>query len=92
MMTYLTVQKLFGHPVQDSLPAHHRSFVQAWQKSSEEADRKAKDTQENAEQIYNQHVHELPNLNMGNHVAIQIRTVGHLRDSHSNGIPQALPC
>ena len=64
-------QKLFGHPVQDSLPAHRRSFAQEWQKSSEEADRKAKATCENVEQIYNQHTRELPNLKVGNHVAIQ---------------------
>ena len=24
-------QKLFGHPVQDTLPAHHRSFLPEWQ-------------------------------------------------------------
>jgi transposase InsO family protein len=30
-------QKLFGHPVQDSLPAHRRSFTLEWQKSSQDA-------------------------------------------------------
>ena len=27
-------QKLFGHPVQDTLPAHHRSFAPEWQRTS----------------------------------------------------------
>ena len=32
-----SVQKLFGHPVQDTLPAHHRSFATEWQRTSQEA-------------------------------------------------------
>jgi len=34
-------QKLFGRPVQDMLPAHHRAFAPEWQCSAEEADKKA---------------------------------------------------
>ena len=64
-------QKLFGHPVQDSLPAHRRSFAQEWQTSSEEADGKAKATRTNAERVYNQHSTVLPDINIGSHVAIQ---------------------
>ena len=32
-----SAQKLFGHPVQDTLPAHRQSFAMEWQKSSQEA-------------------------------------------------------
>ena len=38
-------QKLFGHPVQDTLPAHRRSFAPEWQRSSQEADSAATHTQ-----------------------------------------------
>ena len=31
-------QKLFGQPIQDMLPAHHRSFSLEWQKSTQEAE------------------------------------------------------
>ena len=64
-------QHLFGHPVQDNLPAHRRSFAPEWQLSSEDADKKAEVAQENAEQVYNQHAHELPDITIGSQVAIQ---------------------
>ena len=64
-------QKSFGHPVQDSLPAHRRSFAPEWQKSLEEADKDAGDARHAAEQAYNQHTRELPDIKVGNHVAIQ---------------------
>ena len=64
-------QKLFGHPVQDSLPAHRRSFAPEWQKSLEEADKDASASRHMAEQAYNQHTRELPDIKVGSHVAIQ---------------------
>ena len=64
-------QKLYGHPIQDTLPAHRRSFAPEWQKSSIEADKKAQKTHENSTRIYNQQAHTLPELEVGNHVAIQ---------------------
>ena len=33
-------QKLFGHPMQDILPAHPKSFSQEWQQTEEETERK----------------------------------------------------
>ena len=63
-------QKLFGHPVQDTLLAHRRSIAQKWQRSSKEAD-KAATTRKHAEQAYNQHTQELTDLSIGSHVAIQ---------------------
>ena len=64
-------QKLFGHPVQDTLPAHRRSFAPEWQKSAQEVEEAAKRTQETVQTSYNQHAHPLCDLQVGNHVAIQ---------------------
>ena len=40
-------QKLFGHPVQDTLTAHRRSFAPEWQKSTIEAETQAQETKDN---------------------------------------------
>ena len=64
-------QKLFGHPVQDTLPAHCRSFAPEWQKSVQDAETAAAETQVKSQQSYNQHAHELSTLQVGNHIAIQ---------------------
>ena len=53
------VQKLFGHPVQDTLPARHRLFAPEWLKSVQDAEKAAADTQIKLHQLYNQHAHEL---------------------------------
>ena len=37
-------QKLFGHPVQDTLPVHRRSFAPEWQQLAIEADKKLQET------------------------------------------------
>ena len=64
-------QKLFGHPVQDTLPAHRRSFATEWQRSSQEADSAATHALETSQAAYNQHAHSLSDLQVGNHVAVQ---------------------
>ena len=64
-------QKLFGHPVQNTLPAHRRSFAMEWQKSSQEAEEAAQETQDKLQQSYNRNAHDLSALQVGNHVAIQ---------------------
>ena len=64
-------QKLFGHPVQDTLPAHRRSFAPEWQKSTIKAETQAQETKENSTLAYNQHTYKLSDLEVGNHVAIQ---------------------
>ena len=58
-------QKLFGHPMQDALPAHHRAFAPEWQRSAAEVDQQTTSHMEQVTQYYNQHAHTLP------HVAIQ---------------------
>lgn len=67
-------QKLFGHPVQDTLPAHRRSFAPEWQRSSQEADSAATHTLEMSQAAYDQHAHSLSDLQVGNHVAVQNTT------------------
>ena len=65
------MQKLFGHPVQDTLPAHRRSFAPEWQRSSIDAESASTHTSETSQASYNQHAYPLSDLRVGNHVAVQ---------------------
>ena len=60
-------QKLYGHPIQDTLPAHRRSFAPEWQRHSLDTEESLKISEE----YYDQHAHKLPDLHVGSHVAIQ---------------------
>ena len=60
--------------MQDTLPAHRRSFALECQKSSQDAEKAAMVTQDMLQQAYNQNAHDLPTLQIGNHVAIQNST------------------
>ncbi len=62
-------QKLYGHPVQDSLPAHRRSFAPEWQRPLDKGH--TKELLHKAESFYDQHAHPIPDLTPGAHVAIQ---------------------
>ena len=64
-------QKLFGHPVQDILPAHRRSFLPQWQRPVQEATQQAEDTSKSSAAYYNLHAHNLPDIHVGSHVAVQ---------------------
>ena len=64
-------QKLFGHPIQGTLPAHRRSFAPEWQKSTEEAEQQARETREDVKVSYNAHTHSLPDIHIGSKVALQ---------------------
>ena len=64
-------QKLFGTPVQDSLPAHHRSFLPCWQKAVTEAETQATNSLEQTQAYYNLHAHTLPDIGIGSRVALQ---------------------
>ena len=64
-------QKLFGHPIQDTLPAHRRAFSKEWQRQSKEVEQQALKTTEAMERAYNQHARPLPDLTVGTRVAIQ---------------------
>ena len=64
-------QKLYGHPVQDTLPAHRRSFAQEWQKTPAEGEMRYRETLEKAETAYNQRAQSLPDIKKGTNVAVQ---------------------
>ena len=64
-------QKLYGHPIRDTIPAHGLSFDPAWHHNKEGASDKAAATLEKATQYYNQRAHPLPDIREGLHIAIQ---------------------
>ena len=64
-------QKLYGHPVQDTLPAHCHSFSPEWQRSSQEVDQQAAHTLHQAETFYNTHAHPLADIGIGSTIALQ---------------------
>ena len=63
-------QKLFGHPIQDTLPAHRRSFKPEWQKPITDMEA-ASSNQDKAELAYNQQARDLPDLKIGSRIALQ---------------------
>ena len=65
-------QKLHGTPLQDTLPAHGRSFALEWQRSSEgESAGGATLTEEKSREYYDRKAHDLQHINVGSHVAVQ---------------------
>ena len=64
-------QKLFGRPVQDTLPAHRRAFSPEWQRSALDAEDQARSHKEDVEQRYNQHARSLVDIYVGSSVALQ---------------------
>ena len=64
-------QKLFGKPIQDTLPAHRRTFSSEWQRSMEDTKKMASNNRGKAKVSYNYHAHELPKIHIGSNVAIQ---------------------
>ena len=66
-----SAQKLFGHPVQDSIPTHCRSFALEWQKLAYKEEKAAHSTEDKVQALYNQHAHDLTDLKVGNSVAVQ---------------------
>ena len=64
-------QKLFGRPVQDTLPAHRRAFSPEWQRGALDAEDQARSHKEDVEQRYNQHARSLVDIYVGSSVALQ---------------------
>ena len=64
-------QKLYGHPIQDTIPAHHRAFSSTWLLHRTESEIRASDSKEKAETYYNKRAHPLPEIHVGSNVAIQ---------------------
>ena len=59
-------QKLYGHPIQDTLPAHRLAFKHRQQGYTREIT-----VDDNNQQYYNQRAHLLPEINIGTNVAVQ---------------------
>ena len=55
-------QKLYGHPIQDTLPAHRRLFAPEWQCEAEHVEQSAQASQETAVKYYNSLAHGLPDI------------------------------
>ena len=66
-------QKLFGQPIQDTLPAHRRAFSREWQQSNKDTEKIASESQQRVELYYNLHARTLPEIHIGSNVAIQNR-------------------
>ena len=62
---------LYGHPVQDLLPAHRRAFDTAWQPPTQSAEAVAEARSEYAQTYYNASAQSLPVLSVGSEVAVQ---------------------
>ena len=59
-------QKLYGQPVQDTLPpAHRRAFSLEWQCSTSVAEKQAQITRETVETTYNGKAQSLPEIRNG---------------------------
>jgi len=64
-------QKLYGHPIQDTIPAHRKSFELEWQQSKMEASAKSTAHMESSRRYYNAAAHSLPEIVVGTNVAVQ---------------------
>ena len=64
-------RKLYGHPVQDTLPTHRHSFAPEWHCEAEHVEQSAQASQETAVKYYNSSAHSLPDIKVGSHVAVQ---------------------
>ena len=58
-------QKLYGRPVQDTLPAYRRSFSSEWQRAMEDTEQKAESVLEKSAEFYNLHSRSLPEIRAG---------------------------
>ena len=64
-------QKLFGHPIQDTIPAHSSSFSPMTQVQHDRAEEKAHQADNRAKQYYNRTAHPLPDIQVRSQVALQ---------------------
>ena len=64
-------KKLFGHPIQDTLPTHRRSFASEWEKGTQEAEQQVTETLEHSKTFYNIHARSLPDIRIVSPVALQ---------------------
>jgi len=64
-------QKLYGHPIQDTLTAHHKSFEPEWLQSKMVTNAKSTAYLESSRRYYNTTTHSLPEIVVGTNVAVQ---------------------
>ena len=64
-------QKLYGRPIQDTLPAHRCLFAPELQHSTQAAEQQATYTLQQSETFYNTHTRSLPDIQIGSSVALQ---------------------
>ncbi|XP_066974325.1 uncharacterized protein [Macrobrachium rosenbergii] len=64
-------QILYGRPLRSRIPAHPESFSKEWQVKTEDCDCRAANRAKQVKTRYDQHVHPLPRLTIGQHVRIQ---------------------
>ena len=64
-------QKLYGKPVQYTLPVHHTAFDHEWQTKMKEAETGKSMSLEKTRRAYDRHASPLSDIAIGSHVAIQ---------------------
>jgi len=57
--TLSPAQKLYGRPVQDTIPVHRRSFAPDWLKQMDEVDIQETQALQKSQKYYNQHTRHL---------------------------------
>ena len=60
-----------GQQVQDTLPVHHKSFLEKWQYNIKQVEQKASRNKETTEDFYNIHTCSLPEIRVGSNLAGQ---------------------
>ena len=66
-------QKLYGHPVQDTLSVHYRAFNRKWQLKTDGSEVRKSQTLEKTTAHFNQNAVPLPEITVGTQVAVQNR-------------------
>ena len=64
-------QKLYGRPIQDTIPAHRRAFSSKWLIYNKDVETRALDSKQKTEEYYNRNARSLPEIHGGSNVAIQ---------------------
>ena len=64
-------ESVFNRPIRDSLPSHHRSFTNEWQREPEELERRATASRERSKEFHDATTYTLTALKVDDHVLIQ---------------------
>ena len=62
---------LYGHPIQDCVPAHKSAFQRSWYKELAQYDKNVTQSKQNMEKFYNKGTRTLPPLFVGDPVVVQ---------------------